>query len=214
MFKGKSQDFLEINQIKEGIMILKNKSLRGVLMVSSVNFSLKSSEEQNATIYQFQNFLNSLDFFCQIIAQSRKINIRGYLDKIKIIENNQKNSLLKMQTADYRRFIKDLVTDNTILTKSFFVVVPYTASELITAPKKGGILKKQTSSPELTEENFMRHKRQIWQRMEFVVLGLRRCGLKAVPLTTIEIVEFLWSLHHPKEAESGYYPEFPSDLIT
>ncbi len=214
MLKGRSQDFLEINQIKEGLMILKNKSLRGVLMVSSVNFSLKSSEEQNATIYQFQNFLNSLDFFCQIIAQSRKINIRGYLDKIKTIENNQKNSLLKMQTADYRRFVKDLVTDNTILTKSFFIVIPYSMAESITTQKSGGIFKKNTINPALTEENFQRHKKQIWQRMEFVVLGLRRCGLKAVPLTTIELVEFLWSIHHPKEAESGYYPEFPSDLIT
>ncbi len=212
MFKGRAQDFLEVNQIKEGIMVLKNKGLRGVLMVSSVNFSLKSEEEQNATIYQFQNFLNSLDFFCQIIAQSRKINIKGYLDKIKQIEMNQENSLLKMQTADYRRFIKDLVTDNTILTKSFFVVVPYSISES-KDENSGGIIKKPVTSFDLTEENFQRYKQQIWQRMEFVVLGLRRCGVKAVPLTTIEIVEFLWALHHPKESESGYYPEFPSDLI-
>jgi KaiC/GvpD/RAD55 family RecA-like ATPase len=209
--KGRAQDFLEVNQIKEGIMILKNKALRGVLMASSINFSLKSEEEQNATIYQFQNFLNSLDFFCQIIAQSRKINIRGYLDKIKIIENNQKNPLLKMQTADYRRFIKDLVTDNSILTKSFFIVVPYSTSESDT-PRSKGLLNKPTAA-DLTEQDFQRHKQQIWQRMEFVVLGLRRCGVKVVPLTTIEIVEFLWALHHPKEAESGYYPEFPSDLI-
>ncbi len=209
--KGRSQDFLEINQIKEGIMILKNRALRGVLMASSVNFSLKSEEEQNATIFQFQNFLNSLDFFCQIIAQSRKINIRGYLDKIKLIENNQKNPLLKMQTADYRRFIKDLVTDNSILTKSFFIVVPYSTSESDNQGAKS--IKKSMSSSDLTEQDFQRHKQQIWQRMEFIVLGLRRCGVKVVPLTTIEIVEFLWALHHPKEAESGYYPEFPSDLI-
>ncbi len=116
-----------------------------------------------------------------------------------------------MQTADYRRFIKDLVTDNSILTKSFFIVVPYSTSESDT-PRTKGLLKKPTAA-DLTEQDFQRHKQQIWQRMEFVVLGLRRCGVKVVPLTTIEIVEFLWALHHPKEAESGYYPEFPSDLI-
>jgi hypothetical protein len=209
--KGRTQSFIEVDEIKEGIIILKNKSIRGVLMVSSINFSLKSTEEQNATIYQFQNFLNSLDFFCQIIAQSRKINIKGYLDKIKLIEDNQKNPLLKMQTADYRRFIKDLVTDNVILTKSFFVVVPYSASETDSVKSMNPF--KKSPSVELKEKDFQRHKQQIWQRMEFVVLGLRRCGLKAVPLTTIEITEFLWALHHPKEAESGYYPEFPSDLI-
>ena len=209
--KGRTQNFLEVDEIKEGIIILKNKAMRGVLMVSSVNFSLKSTEEQNAVIYQFQNFLNSLDFFCQIMAQSRKINIKGYLDKIKLIEENQKNPLLKMQTADYRRFIKDLVTDNTILTKSFFVVVPYAASEMDTTKNINPF--KKAPSVELKKNDFQRHKQQIWQRMEFVVLGLRRCGLKAVPLTTVEIMEFLWSLHHPKEAESGHYPEFPSDLI-
>ena len=209
--KGKTQSFLEVDEIKEGIMILKNKTMRGVLMVSSINFSLKSTEEQNAVIYQFQNFLNSLDFFCQIIAQSRKINIKGYLDKIKLIEENQKNPLLKMQTADYRRFIKDLVTDNMILTKSFFIVVPYTVMETSSAKTINPF--KKAPSVELKQKDFQRHKQQIWQRMEFVVLGLRRCGLKAVPLTTVEIMEFLWALHHPKEAESGYYPEFPSDLI-
>ncbi len=211
--KGKTQDFLEVDQIKEGILILKNKSLRGVLMVSSANFSLKSEDEQNAIIYQFQNFLNSLDFFCQIVVQSRKINIKGYLDRIKNLEEKQTNPLLKMQTADYGNFIEQLVANNTILTKNFFVIIPYSPSEVESVKIKGNFFKKP-AAPELTEESFQRNKQQILQRMEFVVLGLMRCGLKSVPLTTMELVELLWSLHHPKETETGHYPEFPSDLIT
>jgi type IV secretory pathway VirB4 component len=211
--QGKTQDFLDIDQIKEGTIILKNKSLRGVLMVSSVSFSLKSEDEQNAIVYQFQNFLNSLDFFCQIVVQSRRISVRGYLDKIKEIENKQQNALLKMQTADYRDFIQQLVSNNTILTKNFFVVVPYFPSEIENLTDKKGFFKK-TQLPELTEEDFQRDKQQLLQRMEFVVLGLMRCGLKSIPLTTMEIVELLWSVYHPKEVEEGHYPEFPSDLIS
>jgi type IV secretory pathway VirB4 component len=211
--QGKTQDFLDIDQIKEGTIILKNKSLRGVLMVSSVSFSLKSEDEQNAIVYQFQNFLNSLDFFCQIVVQSRRIGVRGYLDKIKEIENKQQNALLKMQTADYRDFIQQLVSNNTILTKNFFVVVPYFPSEIENLTDKKGFFKK-TQLPELTEEDFQRDKQQLLQRMEFVVLGLMRCGLKSIPLTTMEIVELLWSVYHPKEVEEGHYPEFPSDLIS
>jgi len=210
--QGKTQDFSEIDQVKEGIIVLKNKSLRGILMISSVNFSLKAQEEQNAIIFQFQNFLNSLDFFCQIVVQSRRISVRGYLDKIKEIELKQQNPLLKMQTADYREFIKQLVTNNTILTKNFFVVVPYFPSETEIAKESFGFFKKKKVF-EMTEEDFQRDKQQLLQRMEFVVLGLMRCGLKSIPLTTMEIVELLWSVYHPKEVEEGHYPEFPSDLI-
>jgi type IV secretory pathway VirB4 component len=211
--QGKTQDFLEIDQVKEGVVILKNKSLRGILMVSSVSFSLKSEEEQNAIVFQFQNFLNSLDFFCQIVVQSRKISVRSYLDKIREIETKQPNPLLKMQTADYREFIKQLVTDNTILTKNFFVIVPYFPTEMENI-KGGSRFFKKKELPEMTEEIFQRNKQQLLQRMEFVVLGLMRCGLKSIPLTTMEIVELLWSVYHPKEVEEGHYPEFPSDLIS
>lgn len=208
---GKTQDFLGIEQLREGIIILKNKSLRGILMVSSTNFSLKSEEEQNAIIYQFQNFLNSLDFFCQIVVQSRKINITDYLEKIKEMEDKQANPLLKMQTEDYRRFVQQLVETGTILTKSFYLIIPYFPTDAGEATAKG-ILKKSADS-ELSEKNFQRYKQQIWQRMEFVSLGLMRCGLRAVPLTSAEIAELLWSLYHPTESETGRFPEFPPEMI-
>ena len=208
-----TQQFLEISQIKEGMIVLKNKAMRGILMVSSLNFALKSDDEQNAILYQFQGFLNGLDFSCQIVVQSRRLNITGYLEKLEELERNQKNNLLKIQTKEYREFIKQLVEENAILTKSFFVVVPYSISEMVgvSADKKGLLSKAEI--PKLTEENFQRCKNQLRQRIEYVALGLRRCGLQSVPLTTPEIVELFWGLHHPKEAEIGFYPEFPLELI-
>jgi hypothetical protein len=213
MADSTSQQFLEVDQIREGVIILKDKTLRGVLMVSSLNFALKSEEEQTAIIYQFQSFLNSLDFSCQILAQSRRLNITGYLDQLKQLELKQTNELLKIQTKSYREFVEGLVKQGTIMKKGFFVIIPFYPPVLGGGRKKSVIeLPKGTPPPTLTEENFQRNKIQLWQRMEFVALGLKRCGLQAVPLITPEIVELLWEWHHPKEAEFGYYPEIPPEL--
>ena len=211
MPKTSAQDFLEIKQIREGVIILKNKALRSVLMVSSSNFALKSENEQSAIIYQFQNFLNSLDFSCQIVVQSRRLNITGYLDRLEKLEKNQTNELLQMQTASYREFVESLVAGGSIMSKIFFVVIPYTLLEAgqITTP---GQLLKKPKMPVLTESLFQRSKSQLWQRMEFVALGLKRCGIQAIPLTTPEIIEFFWSTHHPREAEIGYFPQIPPEL--
>lgn len=209
MPRGTTQDFLEFDQIREGVVILKNKALRGILMVSSLNFALKTEDQKEAIIYQFQDLLNSLDFSLHIYIKSRKLNITGYLDKLKEFEGEQESDLLKTQISTYREFIESLVEKGTIMSKSFFVVVPYTILE---AERKAG--RKVPKIPTLTEEKFQRCKSQLWQRMEFVALGLRRCGLQAIPLTTPEIIELFWSIHHPKRAEVGYYPEIPPELTT
>lgn len=211
MPKLSSQQFLEVDQIREGVLLLKNRALRGVMMVSSLNFALKSEEEQNTIIYQFQTFLNSLDFFCQIIVQSRRLNITGYLDQLKELESKQENELLKIQTKEYYNFIEELVTTGTIMSKTFYIVVPFTLLEAKgVTPKK---MLRAARLPLLSEEDFQRCKKQLWQRMEFIALGLRRCGLQAIPLTTSELIELFWSLHHPRQAEVGYYPELPPELI-
>lgn len=210
MIKGSTQEFLEISQIREGILLLKNRTLRGVLMVSSMNFALKSAEEQDAIIYQFQSFLNSLDFSVQIVLQSRRLNITGYLDQIKAWEQEQKNELLRSQIASYYKFIKQFGEAANIMSKEFFVVVPYSPTELYGVPAPQRAFKAVPGA--LTEEDFQRCKVQLWQRMESVVLGLRRLGLQAIPLNTLELTELLWRLHHPSQAEKGYYPEIPPEL--
>jgi hypothetical protein len=193
--------------------------LRGIMMVSSLNFALQSDEEQASTIYQFQNFLNSLDFSCQIVIQTRRLNIAGYLDSLAELEEKQTNELLKAQIADYRKFIEELITGappagkyGEIMSKSFYVIVPFTLLEVRGGEPSPLKLLKAPKIPTLTEDEFQRCKSQLWQRMEFVALGLRRCGLQAVPLTTPELIELFWGLHHPKQAEVGYYPEVPPEL--
>jgi hypothetical protein len=213
--QGASQQFLPVAEIKEGVILLKNGGLRGDLMVSSINFALKSSDEQQAIIYQFQNFLNSLDFTAQILVQSRRVNMTGYLEKLKKIEARQTNDLIKAQTSDYRRFINDILERGDIMSKSFYVVVPYTLAEVqgtVSAARE--ILKRRDrSASAISADSFKRARSQLLQRMEFVAIGLRRCELEAVPLTSPELIEMLWALHHPDSAEQGYYPSIMPEII-
>jgi hypothetical protein len=203
MAKAATQQFLEIEKIKEGVTILKDKSFRAILSVSSLNFALKSEDEQQAIIYQFQNFLNSLDFPIEILVQSRILNIAGYLDKLRMMEGKQNNELLKIQTSEYRKFITKLIAGRQILAKTFFVVVPFT---LVEFPKLG------EQEEDYTEEEFQRSKAQLEQRTDFIASGLRRCGLQCSFLNSQEAIELFWSLYHPEESEIGYYPEIPPEL--
>ena len=205
--KLSTQQFLEIEDIRDGVLILKDGSLRGILAVSSLNFALKSEEEQNAIIYQFQNFLNSLDFPIQIYIQSRKLNITGYLDKLRELERQQRNELLKIQTREYIQFIEKLLAETSIMTKNFYLVVPFSP------PVTPGLRPKREKGAVLSDEEFKRAKIQLWQRMEFVAHGLRNCGLFCTALNSHEIIELFWSIYHPKEAEVGYYPEIPPEII-
>jgi hypothetical protein len=212
-----TQQFLEIDQIKEGIVILKSKGLRGIMMVNSINFALMSEDEQGAIIGNYQNFLNSLDFPLQIVVQSRKLNITSYLDKLKDLENRQNNDLLRTQIIEYRNFISEIVSGGSIMNKSFYAVVPFQPS-LIPGlggnnPSKGQKKIERSKTAELAQEQFNQGKAQLLQRMEFVALGLRRCSLQCVPLNSLELAEFFWSTHHLEESERGYYPEIPPELI-
>jgi len=219
MPESATQAFLEVQDIREGVLLLKNNSIRGILMVSSINFALKSEEEQTAIIYAFQTFLNSLDFFCQIVIQSRNINITPYLDGLKDLEEKQTNGLLREQTSSYREFIKNMVVGDVVMTKNFYVVIPYNMMEIFGmkgAGKQFNIFKKSPGSQQtqpMKDEEFQRAKTQLWQRMEYASMGLRRCGLEAVPLTTPELIELFWSIHHPDQAEVGYYPEILPELL-
>ena len=213
-----TQQFLEIDQIKDGILILKNKALRGIMMVNSINFALMSEDEQNAIICQYQNFLNSLDFSLEIVIQSRKLNITSYLDKLRDLETRQSNDLLRTQIVEYRNFINEIVSGGSIMNKSFYVVVPFQPALIpnltttgTTAPKGQKIDRTKTAA--IAQEQFGHSKSQLLQRMEFVALGLRRCGLQCVPLNSLELAELFWGTHHLEESERGYFPEIPPELI-
>ncbi|MCD6148554.1 hypothetical protein J7J18_04230 [bacterium] len=207
------QHFLEIKDVRENIAILKDGSLRAILLTSSLNFALKSGEEQEAIIYQFQNLLNSLDFFCQIVVHTQRLNLTGYVEKLKELEENQQNKLLRDQTKGYREFIERLIASGTIMTKSFYLIVPLYPVEVEGLMLKKGEKEKKLKGLSLTESQFQKCKTLLLQRVEFLSLGLKRCGLNAVLLKSEQIIELFWNLHHPKTAERGYFPPIPPQLI-
>src|SRR3989338_11162866 len=153
MANKSTQEFLPIKEIRDGVIVLNDGSLRMILMASSLNFALKSQEEQEAILFQYQNFLNSLDFSSQFFIQSRKLNINPYINSLKDIEKEQTNELLQIQTRECIEFIKNLVETINIVSKNFFVVVPY-SPPAIEIQKTGiftafsGIFKKQTPPDE------------------------------------------------------------------
>src|SRR3989344_8343564 len=131
MAKGApAQQFLDIESVREDVIILKDGGLRVILMCSSVNFALKSESEQDAIIYQYQNFLNSLDFPLQLVVHSRKLNINPYLDTLRDRQKEEENDLLKVQTAEYAEFVKSFVNMTNIMSKIFYAVVPFTPAML------------------------------------------------------------------------------------
>jgi len=196
-----SQDFIPIKEIRDGVVVLKDNSIRGVVMTSSVNFALKSSDEQNAILYQFQNFLNSINFSIQIFAESRRLDIRPYISLLETVERDQENELLKVQTKEYIEFIKSFTTSVNIMTKTFFVVVSYTPA--IIQGKSGlfSMFSKGSNSEQKKSENFEENRTQLLQRMEVVMSGLTRIGVRAVPLGTEELVELYYKLFNPGDTE-------------
>ncbi|MBL7154950.1 MAG: hypothetical protein ISS88_00380 [Candidatus Portnoybacteria bacterium] len=195
------QQHLAIKEIRDDVIVLKSGGLRAILMTSSINFALKSTEEQDAIVYRYQNLLNSLDFPVQIVVASRKFDITPYIKILEQKQAQQENELLKIQTSEYIDFIKELTEMTNIMTESFYLVIPYSPS----IAKKAGFLGKffggGKKQPAAQEEKFQELKNNLWQRMDFVVSGLRGIGLKAVPLKTEELVELFYKLYNPSAKE-------------
>lgn len=204
------QQHLPIKDIRDSVVILKNGGFRAILLASSVNFALKSTEEQDAVIYKYQSFLNSLDFSVQIMVASRKFNIDPYIQTIRGLEAKQDNELLKIQTTEYINFIKSLTEMTNIMTESFYVVIPY--APVILPGKSGGFFKKlfggrgkNSQEPNIEAEDeaeFQKNKTQLWQRVEFAMSGLGGAGVKTVPLNTEELVELFYKLYNPNAKET------------
>ncbi|MBU4480446.1 TraC family protein [Patescibacteria group bacterium] len=195
-----TQDFVPVKEIRDGIIILKDGSLRAIMMVSSLNFSLKSSDEQEATLGQFQNFLNSLDFFVQIFVQSRRLDIRPYIAMMEERKKEQTNELIKIQTREYIEFIKNFTENVNIMSKNFFVVVPYHPAVITKETSKSFFSKKQEKTS-FTDESFEENRSQLEQRISVVEQGLARASLRLVRLGTEEAMELLYKIFNPGELE-------------
>ena len=199
MAKSSTQDFVPIEDVRDGIVTLKDGGMRAVIMASSINFSLKSQDERRAIIYQFQDFLNSLDFSIQIIAQSRRLDIRPYIALLEAQYKEQTNDLLKIQIEQYVQFIRSFTEATSIMTKNFFIVIPYDAA--IVSPTKNlpfGLGKSRNGS---SEEGFEERKNQLEQRISVVEQGLVRCGVRVAKLGTDEVVELFYKIFNPGETE-------------
>lgn len=199
-----TQEFIPIKEVRDGIIVLKDGDLRAIVLANSINLSLKSSDEQQATILQFQNFLNTLDFSVQISVQSRRLDIRPYLLLLENRMKVQNEPLLKLQTKEYMEFIRNFTDSVSIMTKSFFVVIPYTHTAL---KSDTGILDKIFSRKNKEEERaarqvaFEEKRSQLEERVAVIQQGLGRCGIKSAQLGTEEVVEVFYKVFNPGEIE-------------
>ncbi len=198
-----AQQFVEIKEIKNSIVYLKHGGLRQILIVSGINFDLKSETEQNLILSSFQNFLNTLDFGIQFFIHSRKVNVDAYLEAMTARGQEEQNQLLKIQIEEYINFIRSFVQENAIITKNFFVVVPYEPLSL-TREASGllGLFQKKpkdktTEKKEISQENL----EQLTHRVDEVMSGLEQIGLRATVLNDEELVELYYNLYNPQLVE-------------
>lgn len=200
-----TQQFVEIKQIKGGVVCLKSNGLRKILIVSGVNFDLKSETEQNMILSGFQNFLNTLDFSVQFFIHSRKINISQYLEKMKERQEEETNELLKIQIEEYIEFIRSFVEENPIISKTFFVIVPYDPLAVISQARgllslfgrRKAIQEKQAEETEADRKDT----EQLDRRVDQIIAGLEQIGLRATPLEDEELIELFYNLYNPELVE-------------
>lgn len=203
-----TQDFVPVKEIRNGIVVLKDGSMRAVVMASSINFALKSADEQQAVIMQFQNFLNSLDFSIQISIQSRELDIRPYISMLEERYRNEIGDLMKIQIREYIQFIRSFVEQTSIMTKTFFVVVPFTPT-IISADSNpfNQLLNKDKQVNKIEDKDrFEENRTQLDQRIGTISQGLSRCGIKSIQLGTEEIIELFYKIFNPGDQEKPIMP--------
>jgi len=195
-----TQKYLDIAEVKEDVVVMKDGTLRAVLMVASINFALKSEDEQEAIISQYVSFLNSLDYPLQVVIQSRRLNIDNYIERLKEQEKSQPNELLRMQIRDYRGFVFELVELGQIMQKYFFVVVPYNPL----SDKRKGFFSQLSEvfvpalSVRLAQERFLQRRNDLMQRVEHMKGSLNSMGLKSAVLDTQGLIELYYRVYNPE----------------
>ncbi len=191
--------FLDIAEIREDCVVLKDGTLRSVIMCSSINFALKSVDEQQATIQAYMQFLNGLEYSVQVVIQSRKMNIDGYIAALNEREKTIENDLLKAQIRDYRSFITELVELGEIMQKRFYLVVPYDP----TSDKQRSFFTKLSeaiypaSVVKLSEAKFKERREALQQRVSIMLGGLTSMGLQGIVLDTQSLIELYYTVYNP-----------------
>lgn len=191
-----TQQYLDVEEIRDGVMVLRDGGMRALVMVSSMNFALKSTEEQEAIIYAYQSFLNSLEFPIQIAVQSRQLDIDSYLETLRKMESEQSSELLRIQTAEYIEYVMQLVELSHIMSKSFYIVVPFSPAE---GKKESWVDKVFSPTKEVVhkETDFKRYRDLLMQRVDHIATGLQGVGLRIALLETQELIELLYNTYNP-----------------
>jgi hypothetical protein len=199
---GNTQQFVPVKEIRNGIVLLKDGGYRGALICSAINFGLKSAEEQHAIILGFQSFLNTLDFSIQIVVNSRKMDLRPYLTLLEEKAPEQKSELMRIQLREYIEFVRSFTEQMNIMTKSFYIIVPYTPK--VNPTRAVNFLRHDSAAEKdaVNETSFEEDRAQLEQRIELVAGSLAGTGVRAVPLGTEEIIELLYRSFNPGELEN------------
>lgn len=192
-----TQDFVPIKDIRQGVVVQENGQMSMAVLASSINFALKSLDEQQAILMQFQNFLNTIDFTLQIYVQSRRLNIKPYLNQLRNLEDNQENNLMRIQLKEYIDFISTFTEDVDVMSKNFFVIVPYSPTKLNLTNNITNIFSPSRSGASNPEQNFEEHRIQLEQRVAMVTEGLARVGVKTIALGQDELVELFYHIYNP-----------------
>jgi hypothetical protein len=197
-----TQRFLPVAEIRDSTLVLKNGGVRAILKTSSVNFNLKSADEQNALIYAYQGFLNTLDFPIQILIRSRKLDIDMYIDHLGVIAKKQTSPLMRKQTVEYMEYIKKLVEYADIMEKNFYVVIPHDPLRTNNLNMFQKFSRTITPDDSLTNirirhREFDKLRKKLTQRVNIARAGLEGCGLRVMELGTNEIVELFYQIYNP-----------------
>lgn len=193
-----TQQHLLVSEIKQDTIVMKDGTMRAVLLVSSINFALKNDDEQNAIISSYVSFLNGLDHPLQILVQSRQLQLQPYIDKLIAQEKQQNNELLRAQIADYRSFINELVSLSEIMSKRFYIVVPY--DPLSNKNKSFWSRLSDVVHPATTVkvkgDRFTKRKYDLDQRVRQIESGLQSMSLTTVRLDTQSLIELLYATYN------------------
>ena len=199
-----TQQYLNIAEIKEDTIIMRDGTLRAILLISSINFALKSEEEQNAIVSSYVSFLNNINFPLQIVIQSRELDINNYVEQLKQREKEQTNELLKMQTAEYIQYIEELISMGKIMSKRFYACIPYNPvsdkrknffSNVWESLRPATLIK-------MKEKKFLGYRAELNRRVENIMSGLASTGLNAVQLDTQSLIELFYNTYNPTTSKN------------
>ncbi|MFT7507139.1 MAG: hypothetical protein ACI92I_000278 [Acidimicrobiales bacterium] len=197
-----TQDFVPIRNIKQNVVIFKDGRMCSVLLASSVNFALKSLDEQRAILGQFQSFLNTLDFALQIYIQSRRLDIEPYLAQLREREPIQDNDLMRIQLREYMGFIKTFTTEVDVMSKNFFIIIPY-SPQMVDIGSNIGAMFGKTKTATIEDSKFEEYRVQLEQRTSLVEQGLNRVGVRTIALEDEALVELYYHIFNPSDVHSS-----------